>query len=219
MPAANRTSLIHEATRQALWVNDNTGRELRLARIAAGKTQQQVSVVLSCSKSEVSRREHGLVRTLSVVEVSRHAAAVGLRCSVRFYPAVRRPLDAPQLALLARLRQRVAAEWRWEVEVPVPRPGDLRAADALLSTPSCRIVVEAITRLADVQAQLRAAHLKTRDLAADRTILLVSATVANRRMIRAAGPMLDEALPLRTWDGLRALSRGLDPGADALIVL
>lgn len=50
----------------------------------------------------------------------------------------------------------------------MPLAGDLRAADALVSIPNCRIVVEVITRLADFQAQLRAARRKQRDLGAHR---------------------------------------------------
>jgi hypothetical protein len=76
------------------------------------------------------------------------AAAVGLRSWLRFFPAGRRLLDAPQLALLGRLRARISAIWRWETEVPIPIPGDLRAADARLSGP-VTILVEAYTRLAD----------------------------------------------------------------------
>jgi hypothetical protein len=85
--------------------------------------------------------------------------------------------------------------------------------------PGCVIVVEAITRLADLQAQLRAAQLKRRDIGAARLILLVSDSTANRQAIREAGPMLDAALPLRTRAAVTVLGSGADPGADALIVL
>jgi hypothetical protein len=101
----------------------------------------------------------------------------------------------------------------------VPIEKDLRAADARISNAQSSIVVEAITRLADVQAQLRAAQLKRRDLQAQRLVLLVSATSTNRTAMRAAGPMLGEALPVHTWAALRALAAGRDPGGDALIVL
>jgi hypothetical protein len=46
------------------------------------------------------------------------------------------------------------------LDLPIPLPGDLRGIDVLLDNGSCRIVVEVITRLRDLQAQLRAAQLK-----------------------------------------------------------
>src|SRR6266567_3975561 len=40
---ANRTSALHDATRQAAWTLDELGRELRIARVAAGLTQSRVA--------------------------------------------------------------------------------------------------------------------------------------------------------------------------------
>jgi transcriptional regulator with XRE-family HTH domain len=194
------------------------GRELRVARVLSGKTQKDVARAIGCSGSEVSRREHGRSPTLNIIELSRHAAAVGLRCSVSLWPAIRRPLDAAQLALLERFHKRIATSWSMRLEVPMPIVGDLRAADAVI-TGVVTCLVEAITRLADVQAQLRAAQVKARDLKADRIILLVAATTANRASIRAAGTVLQETLPVGTQHALSALAQGRDPGGDALIVL
>jgi transcriptional regulator with XRE-family HTH domain len=216
---ANRSSPVHDASQQARWINQVNGRELRLARIMSGRTQQQVAARLGRSRSWVSRAERARFPGLTVADLTKHAAAVGLRVSVRLWPAGRRPLDHPQLALLERLRSRTGALWRWELEVPVPIEKDLRAADARISNAQTSIVVEAITRLVDVQAQLRAAQLKRRDLQAQRLVLLVSATSTNRTAMRAAGPMLRETLPVQTWAALRALAAGRDPGGDALIVL
>ena len=110
--AVNRTSQLHEATLQATWLLQRLGRELRLARIAAGSSQAEVARRLGISNSEVSRIERSEVRGLSVLLLQRHAAILGLRLSVRLYPGGRRVLDAPQLALLGRLRERLS------------RPGD-----------------------------------------------------------------------------------------------
>jgi transcriptional regulator with XRE-family HTH domain len=216
---ANRSNPLHDASQQARWTNQVNGRELRLARIMSGQTQQQIAARLGHSRSWVSRAERARFQGLTLADLTKHAAAVGLRASIRLWPAGRRPLDRPQLALLERLRSRSGGLWRWELEVPVPVENDLRAADARMSNAACGIVIEAITRLVDVQAQLRAVQLKRRDLQAQRLILLVSATSTNRAAIRAAGPMLREALPLQTWGALRALAAGRDPGGDALIVL
>src|SRR5262245_2789035 len=130
--AVNRTSQLHEATLQATWLLQRLGRELRLARIAAGTSQTEVGRRLGVSDSAVSRIERSEIRGLTVLALQRHAAILGLQLSVRLYPGGRRVLDAPQLALLGHLRERLEPVWRWELEVPVPLPRDLRAADARL---------------------------------------------------------------------------------------
>lgn len=215
----SRTDPVIEATRSARAAVRELGRELRLARIQAGMTQTQVARRIGTSTARISRFENGHVADVSTTRLFRLAAAVGMRAWLRAVPVGRRLLDEPQLNLLGRLRDRVHGSWGWQLEVPVPRPNDLRAADAVLSAAGCRIVVEAITRLADYQAQLRACQLKARDLAADRLILLVNATTANREAVRGAGPMLAAALPVGTRAALVALAAGRDPGGDALILL
>jgi hypothetical protein len=151
--------------------------------------------------------------------MSRHAAAVGLKPWVRLYPAISRPLDRAQLALLGRFRARLGSAWQIVLEAPMPIAGDLRAADALISFPGCRCMVEVITRVADFQAQLRIAHLKFRDLHADRLIFVVDANPTNRRALRDSGQSVTDAFPLDTKAALRFLGAGVDPGADALILL
>jgi hypothetical protein len=83
----------------------------------------------------------------------------------------------------------------------------------------CTCVVEVITRLADFQAQLRAALIKKRDLHATRLILVVAANATNRRALLQAGAAVDDAFPLGTKATLRALAAGIDPGADGLVLL
>jgi transcriptional regulator with XRE-family HTH domain len=217
--AVNRTSQLHEATLQATWLLHRLGRELRLARIAAGSSQADIGRRLGISASEVSRIERAASTAVSLLQLQRQAAVLGLQLSVRLYPGGRRVLDAPQLSLLGRLRERLEPAWRWELEVPVPLPRDLRAADARLTRGDVTIVVEAVTRLSDVQAQLRAAQLKVRDIGATRLLLLVSATRANRAALREAFPVVRAGLQTGTRRLLVALANGEDPGGDCLIVL
>jgi transcriptional regulator with XRE-family HTH domain len=217
--AVNRTSQLHEATLQATWLLQRLGRELRLARIAAGSSQAELGRRLGISDSAVSRVERAELRNLSVLAVQRHAAVLGLQLSARLYPGGRRVLDAPQLVLLGRLRERLEPAWRWELEVPVPLPRDLRAVDARLSRDGVTIVVEAITRLSDVQAQVRAAQLKARDLGSTRLLLLVSASRANRAALREALPLVRAAFRTGTRQLVTAMAEGKDPGGDCLILL
>ena len=219
VPMANRSSPTRESAWLATTVLREVGRELRVARVTGGLTQRQVGLRLDRSGSHVSRTEHGLLVALRLRDLVRHAAAVGLRPHVRLYPTGRRPLDAAQLSTLAKLRGRLHPSWRVSLEVPVPRAGDLRAADAVISKPGCRCAVEVITRLADVQAQLRAARLKHRDLGTDRLLIVLAATPANRRMVRSIPAGTLDDLPVRSRWALQALSRGVDPGADALILI
>ena len=216
---ANRQSIQRDALRLATWILHELGRELRVARIISGKRQADVAATIGTSIAHVSRVEHGLIRGIGIPALSRHAAAVGLKPYLRLYPAISRPMDRAQLALFAKFRARLSAAWQITVEAPMPIAGDLRAADAVISVPGCRCMVEVITRLADFQAQLRAARIKVRDVGADRLVFVIAGTTANRRAIREGGAALTDAFPARSRDALSRLGGGVDPGADALILL
>jgi hypothetical protein len=182
-------------------------------------TQREAGRVIGRSASWISLIEAGKAPRVPLAEVAVIAAAVGLKLYVKAFPAGRRPLDAPQLGLLERFNVRIHRTWRREVEKVMPIPGDLRAIDELITGNGCSCAVEAITRLASVEAQLRSARAKQRDIGATRLILLVSGTQANRSMLREIGPVLGEQLPVGTRAALRALAAGDDPGGDCLILL
>jgi transcriptional regulator with XRE-family HTH domain len=194
------------------------GRELRVARILAGKTQADVARLIGSSDAQVCRIERAGVPKVSFAQLVRFGGAVGLRVWMRAYPGGRRLLDAPQLALLTRFRVRTSA-WSCQTEVTMPIQGDLRAADAVLRHGTCTIVVEAITRLADFQAQSRSALAKKRDLGADRLVLLIANTRTNRRALQEAGGIAAESFPLTTDAVMRSLEAGEDPGADGIVLL
>lgn len=215
----SRSNPIIDAARLTTWVLLEIGRELRLARVLAGMIQGQVAAAIGMSASYVSRIEAGKVRSASVEQLMRHAAAVGMKVYVKAYPGGRRPLDSAQLGLLEDFNARLHPNWSRQLEVVVPLPGDLRAADEVIRNASCSCAVEAITRFADVQAQTRSAHAKQRDIGTDRLILVVRGSHANRRMIHAAGPLLHETFPVGTRSALHALGAGRDLGGDCLILL
>ena len=144
---------------------------------------------------------------------------MGLKLYVKTYPGGRQPLDAGQLALLADFNARLHPSWLRKLEVVVPIDGDLRAADEVIRSDACSCVVEAITRLADLQGQTRSGRAKQRDLRADRLILLVKGSHANRRVLKAAGHIVTDAFPVGTRHALRALAAGQDPGGDCLVLL
>lgn len=176
-----------EAARLAAWQIVEIGRELRVARIASGRRQVDVARGVGTSGAQVSRIERGHVKSVSHRLLALLAASSGLKLSLKAFPAGRRLLDKPQLELLAALRARAHASWQWRTEVPMPIGGDLRAGDAVATKPNCSVLAELLTRLSDYQGQTRPALLKQRDLGADRLILVLWGTAANRRALREAG--------------------------------
>lgn len=216
---ATRTNPLHEAARLTDWQLLEMGREIRVARVTGGRTQREIARRVGTSVARISRVERGLVRTITLSQLARIAAAVGLKLYLRAYPASRRLLDQPQLDLLAELRRRAHRSWHWRTEVPMPIAGDLRAADATATIPGCVVSVELWTRLADGQAQTRAALLKGRDLQAERVIIVLKATRANREALRQAGPDALASFPMRSRELLRALAAGIDPGANGILFL
>jgi transcriptional regulator with XRE-family HTH domain len=216
---ANRQSIVGDAGRFGDWLLKDIGRELRVARLTSGLTQRQVGQSLGRSNAHVSRVEAGLIKGFGIKGLCRHAAVVGLKPWIALFPRVARPLDRAQLTLLARFRERIAGSWQVIIEAAIPIDGDLRAADALLTGAGVRCMVEVITRLADVQAQVRSMRRKQRDLMADRLILVIAGTTTNRRALGYAAPALLDTFPMDTKATLRALAAGVDPGADGIVVL
>jgi transcriptional regulator with XRE-family HTH domain len=217
MPA--RVRLIEEARRRASRVRLDLGLEIRAARLAAGLRMRDVGHAIARSESWVSRAERGLLVGVSYVELSVLAAAVGLKMWTTTFPAERVLRDAPQLKLLQRFRARVGEKWDWSYEVVLPDRLDQRAADAVLRNPSVAVMIEAFTRLANSQSQLRAVHLKARDLGIGRVVIVLAESASNRRALAEAADVIAADFPLGTRAVLRALSAGRDPGAHGIVVL
>lgn len=215
---ANRTRGVDEAQRASRRLLAELGGELRSARLSRGLRQIDVARAAGSSHSHVSRVEGGL-RDAGLADLARHGAVVGLRLRARFYPSGGGLRDAAQLDLLRRFRARIGNRWSWQLEAPLPIPGDLRAFDAMLRNPQTSVAVEAITRLHDVQAQLRAAQLKQRDGEADRLVILLKASDANRAALGSARDLLATAFPLGTRATLAALAAGDDPGHNGIVLL
>ena len=79
--------------------------------------------------------------------------------------------------------------------------------------------MEAITRLRDAQAQLRAATRKQRDGQATCLVILIKASEANRAALATAADLLATTFPLGTRTTLGALTAGDDPGQNGIVVL
>jgi transcriptional regulator with XRE-family HTH domain len=214
-----RTNIIAEARDHSAWLRRSAGREIRLARHNAGLTLQQLALRLGWSKSKISRIERGLSPSVTLDDLAVLCDLVGLRPSLKFYPA-RRPLrDIAQIELLAALNNRMHPSWKTTQEVPMPDARDLRAADQLSAIPGCRVMVEAYRRFSDEQAQVRPARAKQAELEADRLILLLEDTLINRRAVAAARAELGRSFPVTQRAMLLALAAGIDPGGDGIVLL
>lgn len=197
----------------------DVGDQLRRGRHILGLTLEQVGAAIGVSKSEVSRRELGKAPWLTGEEIAIHAAVVGLRLSVKLWPVGGGVRDAGQARYVAALVARVGKAWKVSLEAVIEIAGDLRAVDILLVRGSARVAVEVITRLADLQAQVRAAQLKARDIGATRLIIVVAATGANRRTLAQLRPTIAATFDLDSRGVLAALASGRDPGRDAIVLL
>jgi hypothetical protein len=195
------------------------GDELRAARIMNDATQRQVGAAARASASEVCRRELGRSPRITAEHLALHAAAVGLRLSVKLYPIGGGVRDEAQARYVAAFVARVGRAWRVTLEAAMPIAGDLRAVDVFVTAGDVRIAVEVITRLGDVQSQIRAAQLKARDIGASRLILVIADTHANASVVRLLQPTLVPAFDLDTRRVMRELSYGRDPGRDAIVML
>jgi hypothetical protein len=171
------------------------------------------------SHSEFGRIERAELLELGVNQLSRACAAVGLRLVVRAYPDADPVIDRAQLGLLGRFRARLPPKTRWLTEVPLEIPGDRRAWDAVVRLPNGRFVVEAETRLRDIQALERRVALKIRDGGDPVAILLVSDTATNRRALAMHGELLRQRFPLNGRAILRALEAGQPPRGSGILVL
>jgi transcriptional regulator with XRE-family HTH domain len=215
---ANRQPRRTEASRHLTRLLHIIGDELREARLSAGLTQTDVARALGTTRGRLGRIENGRVPLVPLADLAMHAGTVGLRFHAKLYPSGSPLRDRAQLALLDRFRQRLSPAWHVRLEEPIPIPGDQRAWDMVLRRGPTSVGVEAISRLRDVQAQVRAARLKQRDAEISRLVLLIAATHSNRRAL-AAARALGESLPLTTRGALAALRAGADPGHDSIVLL
>src|SRR5688500_16846225 len=130
---ATRTRATDEARR--LWARMATeiGDQLRTGRDVLAASQGQIGQAVGVSPAEISRRELGRSRRLTGEKLAVHAAAVGLKVSVKLYPIGGGIRDAAQARYIAAFVARVGRLWKVILEAPLPLPGDLRAVDVLLS--------------------------------------------------------------------------------------
>ena len=216
---ATRTRGTDEAARRLRRQLVELGGEVRSARRAVGVTQRTVATATHTSAARICRIEQGSVPGITLRQLTQVAAAVGLRLSCRAYPLGAPIRDAAQLVYIDRFLTRIGAGWGRQLEAPIPLPGDLRAVDIVLHGADCVIAVEVVTRLADVQAQLRAMTEKARDIGANRLIIVLAGTHSNRRALDAARGSLPGSFVIDTRGVMADLAAERDPRVNSIVLL
>ena len=217
---ANRIRIVEQARQRAMRQRQELGTDLREARLAAGLRQGDVGRALGWSHARIGRIERAALQRVTLDDLALVAACVGMAFSGKLFPATGRLRDAGQLSMINRYRGVVArGRWNSKLEAPVGLPGDQRAFDLLLARGSLQVMHEFISRLRDVQAQVRRLTVKQADARDARLILVIAATHANRRAVAEAGGALRDSFPLGTKAVLGALRSGVDPGGNGIVFL
>jgi transcriptional regulator with XRE-family HTH domain len=160
-------------------------------------SQAVVAGAAGISRARYGRIERGLVAELSVRDLARLGAVLGLDLGVRLFPAGAPLRDAAQVRKLAQLISLARRPLRCRTEVGLPRTTEhveLRSWDAVLDDGSDRMTVEVEMRLHDAQALERRVNLKRGDDPAGRFMLVVADTNRNRSVL-AEQPNLFPDLP------------------------
>jgi transcriptional regulator with XRE-family HTH domain len=218
MPARLRPADLGSADARRLV--GEVARELVTARHSGGTSQREAARRAGLSPTQLGRIERGTLRRLPIEDVARAARAVGLRCSIRFYPSDLRVNDAPQLAVLARLEAMLAPPLAMRREVRLPIPGDLRAWDARIGDGHGSASLDAEARLGDLQALARRTALKERDdPAAGVVILVLNRTNHNRAVLAVHREALRAQFPLDGAAIARSFRAGRIPPAGGIILV
>jgi len=209
---------VERGARRGRYLVVRTAAELLTARRAAAISQRELGRQIRVSHTKIGKAERGEPDQLTIELAARMAAALGLQLSVTLHPDGNPVRDSGHLALLERFRARLGPGLRLRTEVPIPIEGDRRSADAVVDGSAVTAMVEAETRIDDVQALERRLRAKQRDLGISRVILLVANTRHNRIVV-ANNPAIRASFPVSTRACLAAIGRGRAPDGDALVIL
>ena len=183
---------------------------------------ESVAASSGISASQVGRIERGTLPGVSVDQLARVGAAVGLDVRVRSYPGPDPLLDAGQIAVLGRLRPRLHPDLGFRAEVPLPITGDQRAWDAMIDALrgiAPLLPVEVESRLIDGQAQIRRVMLKLRDSGLEHVLVVIADTRRNRDAVAAAASTILADFSIRQRRAMASLAAGEHPGGSALVLL
>jgi transcriptional regulator with XRE-family HTH domain len=197
------------------------GRELRIARMNAGLSQNRLAALATVSQTEVSKAERGAM-DVSLEARCRLAAACGHELGWRLYPVASvRLRDSGQMSLAQAIVSAAHPSWRARLEVPIA-PGDARAADLLLIGPTEIIHVEIERALVDFQAQLRSAQIKRDALVARegkpiRLVIAVPDTRTSRARLKPFAALLTKTMPAASREVWKAIRNAEALSSDGIL--
>jgi len=116
---ATTTRSRDEARRRWARTSIEMGDELRAARLIRGVSQACLGRTIGVSQSEISRRERARSRHLIGESLAVHAAAIGLRLSVKLWPVGGGIRDAAQARHVAAFVARCGRSWVVTLEAPI----------------------------------------------------------------------------------------------------
>ncbi len=219
MALANRERAADRGTLRGRRLVVSIGDELRAARRDRGLSLRRVAGAAGFSEAKLSRIERGLVLRVSLIDLARLCAIVGLELSVRAYPSGEPIRDAAQVGMARAFRKLIHPSVRWQSEAPMPGQGDLRAWDGLVGGLDWRYGVEFESAPRDAQAVNRRLQAKVRDSRVDGVLLVLKDTRQTRQFLAGAADYLDVTFPIPGDRAMRALRAGRDPGGSAIILL
>jgi transcriptional regulator with XRE-family HTH domain len=210
-----------DATARAAGLARRFGVELRVARMAVGLTQRQVSERAGVTQQLVSLAERG-DPGIGLDVRCRLVAAAGHELGWKLYSMTGVSLrDSGQLHLAQAIVRTLSRLLTGRLEVPIA-VGDLRAADMLITAPTELIHVEIERSLFDLQAQLRAAQLKRNTLAEHspvpvRLVIVVPDSASARAVVASLPEIMRAAFPIPSRQIAGALRSGAPLGGDGLL--
>ena len=218
-PVGTRDRRTDRGPRRAIRILASVGDELRESRLESGLSQRRVAVLLGRSHTHIHRTERGSAQGVSVADLARHAAVLGLELSVKLYPDGPPIRDVAHVALLERLKAKLGHGLAMRMEVPLPIDGDRRAWDAVILGAGEPIGVEAETRVRDIQALTRRIALKQRDAGFTCVLLVVADSRGNRRVLRAMSSVLASTFTLSSRLVLLSLAAGTRPRGSGILII
>jgi transcriptional regulator with XRE-family HTH domain len=212
---------IDAGTRRAERQVGEIGDELRERRLALGQSQEHVAGASHLSRGRYRLIELGRATNLTIVELNRIAAILGLDPFIRIYPGGPPVRDAGQASRLSTFLADVRQPLAFRVEVSLPWAegrSEQRAWDAVLFGSGRRTAIELEMRLRDVQALRRRIDLKRRDDPTEGFLLLIFGSRANRRLLEEFAALFEDLPRLRRKAVRDRLIAGAHPPSGILLV-
>jgi transcriptional regulator with XRE-family HTH domain len=219
MPTATRA--LDRGTHLARRHAKEVGEEFLERRLMLGQSQEHVAASCHLSRGRYGLIERGQSTSVSILEIDRIAAILGLSPSLRLYPDRMPVRDAGHAARLMRLLEHVRAPLNYQTEVALPVRDDRyeqRAWDAMILGTGARTAIELEMRLRDVQAAIRRIDLKRRDDPTEHFLLLIADTRNNRRVLAEFDGLFAGLQRLKSSIVRGALMAGRQPGSGIVLV-